>query len=97
MICPATIILISLIALAIYYKKKYGRRDYLLKQFPSPKGIPLLGHIHWFFNKTPSEVFYLTLEFEKIFDKIYYLSFGAFEDQFIFVKDAKIGNVQKDF
>lgn len=72
------------------YKNKFGRRDFLLKQFPAPKGLPIFDHSLMFANKTPYEVFNLTCEIDKKFEKLYYLSFGVFDDPFIFVKDAKI-------
>lgn len=85
-----SVFILILIISYVLYKKKYGRRDFLLKQFPAPKGIPLFDHSLMFVNKNPQEVYYLSLELEARFNKIFYLSFGAFDDPFVFVMDAKI-------
>lgn len=74
----------------IFYKKKYGRRDFLLKQFPSPPALPFFGHSLMFANKSPSEAFEITFGLEKTFEKIFHLSFGVLDDAFIFISDAKI-------
>jgi cytochrome P450 family 4 len=84
------ILFIILAASFFWYKKKHGRRDFLLKQFPAPKGVPILHHSVMFIGKNPQEVFKLSLELEARFNKIFHLSFGAFDDAFVFVMDAKI-------
>lgn len=89
MIALSILILIAIFSV-IYYKNKFARRNHLLKQFPAPPSLPIFGHALMFSNKTPQEVFYKSLEIEAIYKKIFHLSFGNWDDPFVFIMDAKI-------
>lgn len=69
------VIAIICILLGWYYHTNREKLA-LAAKIPSPKGLPLIGHAHKFFFKSPPEILEMLTELAKEFPNIAHISFG---------------------
>lgn len=81
--------LILVITLYFWYQWKYGERNKILAKIPAPPSWPLLGHISFFFFKSPDEILKSVMDIVSKQPLVFRMDLTIFESM-IFIHDVKI-------
>jgi cytochrome P450 family 4 len=83
-------ILILVLSVVFWYKKKYGHRNSLLAKFQAPeKSVPLLNNSFMFIGKRPDQILQLFTELARKHGPVWRFDMSPFKS-FIIVQDPKI-------